>query len=39
MEALQVLRGEGQMGVVAKRGCVVEQRDNGLVEKLVVVLR
>lgn len=38
LEALQVLRGEGKVGVVAKGGCVVEQGDDRLVKELVVVL-
>lgn len=39
MKALQVLCGEGEVRVVAKSGCVVEQGDDRLVEELVVVLR
>lgn len=39
VEALQVLCGEGEVRVVAKGGCVVEQGDDRLVEKLVIVLR
>lgn len=39
VEALQVLCGEGEVGVMAKGGCVVEQGDDRLVDQLVVVLR
>ena len=36
-QALQILSSEGQVGLVAKGGCVVEDGDDGLMEELVVV--